>query len=239
MAKADLRVLIVDDESPARDLLRMLCADQRLAVVGEATTGEEAVGLADRLRPDLVLLDIAMPGMGGMAAARQITAALARPAIVFTTAFEGYALAAFDVGAVDYLLKPIVDARFATMLDRVSAARASVAPFEDHIWVPVRSELRRVSLATIERVTAERDYVRLEIDGRSHLLRATMDDMHAKLDSATFVRVHRSTIIRRDLVTGLRHEGGGVWSALSLDGQVVRIGRSYLHTVKALLAASI
>ncbi len=239
MAESDLRVLIVDDEAPARDLLRMLCADQGLTVVGEAKTGEEAVKLADRLRPDLVLLDIAMPGMGGMAAARHIAAAFAPPAIVFTTAFEGYALAAFDVGAVDYLLKPIVDMRFAAMLDRVSAVRASAAPSQDHIWVPVRSELRRVSLATIERVTAERDYVRLQIDGRSHLLRVTMDDMHAKLDSAMFVRVHRSTIIRRDLVIGLRHEGGGVWSALSLEGDPVRIGRSYLDTVRALLAASI
>lgn len=233
MADADLRVLIVDDEAPARELLRMLCADQGVAVVGEATTGEEAVQLADRLRPALVLLDIAMPGIGGMAAARQINAAPAPPAIVFTTAFEGYALAAFDVGAVDYLLKPIVDARFATMLDRVGTARASAAPAEDHIWVPVRSELRRVSLAAIERVTAERDYVRLYIDGRSHLLRATMDDMHAKLDPATFLRLHRSTIVRRDLVTGLRHEGGGVWSAVIASGDAERIGRSYLERVRS------
>lgn len=237
MAEANLRVLIVDDEAPARDLLRMLCSDQGLAVVAEATTGEEAIGLADRLRPDLVLLDIAMPGMGGMAAARQITAALAPPAIVFTTAFEGYALAAFDVGAVDYLLKPIVDARFATMLDRVSAARASAAPADDHIWVPVRSELRRVSLGTIERVTADRDYVRLDIDGRSHLLRATMDEIHAKLDSATFLRIHRSTIVRRDLVTGLRHEGGGVWRAVIASGETERIGRSYLERVRSVLGS--
>ena len=235
MAESELRLLIVDDEAPARDLLRMLCADQGAAVVGEATTGEEAVQLADRLRPDLVLLDNAMPGIGGMAAARQITAALAPPAIVFTTAFEGYALAAFDVGAVDYLLKPIVDARFATMLDRVGAARDSATPAEDHIWVPVRSELRRVSLSAIERVTAERDYVRLEIGGRSHLLRATMDEITAKLDPATFLRIHRSTIIRRDLVTGLHHEGGGVWSAEIAIGYVERIGRSYLERVRAVL----
>ena len=233
MADLDLRVLIVDDEAPARDLLRMLCADQGVAVVGEATTGEEAVQLADRLRPALVLLDIAMPGIGGMAAAGQINATPAPPAIVFTTAFEGYALAAFDVGAVDYLLKPIVDARFATMLERVGTARASAAPAEDHIWVPVRSELRRVSLAAIERVTAERDYVRLEIDGRSHLLRTTMDDMHAKLDPATFLRLHRSTIVRRDLVTGLRHEGGGVWSAVIASGDAERIGRSYFERVRS------
>ena len=223
----------MDDEAPARDLLRLLCADQGLAVVGEATTGEEAVELADRLCPNLVLLDIAMPGMGGMAAARQISAALAPPAIVFTTAFEGYALAAFDVGAVDYLLKPIGDARFETMLDRVGAARTNAAPTEDHIWVPVRSELRRVSLGAIERVTAERDYVRLEINGRSHLLRATMDEMLAKLDPITFLRIHRSTIVRRDQVTGLRHEGGGVWNAMLAGGDTVRVGRSHYERVKS------
>ena len=230
-----MRLLIVDDEGPARDLLRMLCVDQGLAVVGEAATGEEAVLLADRLRPDLVLLDIAMPGMGGMAAAQQIVARPSRPTIVFTTAFEGYALSAFDVGAVDYLLKPIVDARFATMLDRVNAARANPTPTEDHVWVPVRSELRRVSLAAIERVTAERDYVRLELDGRSHLLRATMEEMTAKLDPATFLRIHRSTVVRRDLVTGLRHEGGGVWSAEIATARFERIGRSYLERVRSVL----
>ncbi len=232
MAEAELRVLIVDDEAPARDLLRMLCADHGVSVAGEATTGEEAIRLADRLRPNLVMLDIAMPGMGGMAAARHMTAVFAPPAIVFTTAFEGYALAAFDVGAVDYLLKPIVDARFATMLGRVGTARASATPTPDHIWVPVRSELLRVSLGAIERVTAERDYVRLKIDGRSHLLRATMDDMLAKLDPAAFLRIHRSAIIRRDLVTRLQHEGGGVWSAMMASGDAERIGRSYLERVR-------
>ena len=230
-----MRLLIVDDEEPARDLLRMLCIDQGLAVVGEAATGEEAILLADRLRPDLVLLDIAMPGMGGMAAAQQIVARPSGPTIVFTTAFEGYALSAFNVGAVDYLLKPIVDARFATMLDRVSAARANATPTEDYVWVPIRSELRRVSLVAIERVIAERDYVRLELDGRSHLLRATMEEMTAKLDPATFLRIHRSTVIRRDLVTGLRHEGGGVWSAEIATGRFDRIGRSYLERVRSVL----
>ena len=235
MADVDLRVLIVDDEAPARDLLRVLCADHGVVVAGEATTGENAVHLVDRLRPNLVLIDISMPGMGGMAAARQITTAPAPPAIVFTTAFEGYALAAFDIGAVDYLLKPIVDVRFATMIDRVGSALTSAASSEDHIWVPVRSELRRLSLAAIERVTAERDYVRLQIDGRSHLLRATMDEITAKLDPATFLRIHRSTIVRRDLVTGLRHEGGGVWSAIIASGNAERIGRSYLERTRLVL----
>ncbi|TPG42611.1 DNA-binding response regulator [Sphingomonas koreensis] len=235
VANANLRVLIVDDETPARDLLRMLCAEQRLTVVGETGTGEDAVALAETLAPDLVLLDIAMPGTGGMAAARQISRGVAPPAIVFTTAFEGYALAAFDVGAVDYLLKPIVDDRFAEMLGRVRLQRGREAPIEDHIWVPVRSELRRIALSAIDRVSAERDYVRLEVDGRSHLLRATMEEIDAKLDPAKFLRIHRSTILRRDVVTALRHDGGGVWSALIASGEAERIGRSYLDRVRSAL----
>ena len=239
MADPRLRLLIVDDESPARDLLRVICAEQAVAVVGEAGTGEAAIELTEQLRPDLVLLDIAMPGMGGMAAARRIAELPYSPAIVFTTAFEGYALTAFDVGAVDYLLKPIVDQRFALMLDRVRAVRqaAGHAPAEEHIWVPMRSQLKRVSLAAIECVTAERDYVNIQVDGRSYLLRATMDVMAGRLDPLKFLRIHR-TLVRKDLITGLHHDGGGVWSAMLSQGERMRIGRSYLDAVRSLLAGA-
>ncbi|WP_458072086.1 LytR/AlgR family response regulator transcription factor [Rhodanobacter sp. BL-MT-08] len=240
MADPRLRLLIVDDESPARDLLRVICAEQAVAVVGEAGMGEAAIELTEQLRPDLVLLDIAMPGMGGMAAARRMVELPYSPAIVFTTAFEGYALTAFDVGAVDYLLKPIVDQRFAVMLDRVRAVRqtAGQAPAEEYIWVPMRSQLKRVLLAAIECVTAERDYVNIEVDGRSYLLRATMDVMAGRLDPLNFVRIHRSAIVRKDLITGLHHDGGGVWSAMLSQGERMRIGRSYLDAVRSLLAGA-
>ncbi|GGI88304.1 DNA-binding response regulator [Polymorphobacter multimanifer] len=233
-----MRLLVVDDEAPARDLLRVICMEHDVTVVGEAETGEAAIVLADRLRPDLVLMDVAMPGMGGMAAAQEIARLPHPPAIAFTTAFVSHALAAFDVGAVDYLLKPIVDARFVVMLGRARAARATTdtTPVDDHIWVPVRSEPKRISLGTIERITAERDYVRIEIDGRSHLLRATMDEIAAKLGSLPFLRIHRSTIVRRDLVTGLRHEGSGVWSAVMANGAPARIGRSYLDPTRSALS---
>ncbi len=240
MADPLLRLLIVDDESPARELLRVICADHAVLVVGEAATGESAVVLAEQLRPDLVLLDISMPGMGGIATARQMADLERPPAIVFTTAFEGHALAAFDVGAVDYLLKPIMDERFAVMLDRQRAARRTAfgASDEDYIWVPVRSQLKRISLAAIERVSAERDYVSIQLEGRSYLLRATMDAMDSKLDSGRFLRIHRSAIVRKDLVTDLRHDGAGVWSAVLLDGETMRIGRSYLVSVRSALASA-
>ena len=122
------------------------------------------------------------------------------------------------------------------MLDRVDTAKSNAAQKEDHIWVSIHSELRRVSLGDIELVTAERDYVRLEIQGRSHLLRATMDEMLTKLNPVNFLRIHRSTIIRSDLVIGLHHEGGGVWSASLAGGKKVRVGRSYYETVRSKLA---
>jgi two-component system response regulator AlgR len=100
--------------------------------------------------------------------------------------------------------------------------------------VPYRSDLRRVDTAAVERVEAERDYVRVHVDGREHLLRATMEQMERRLDPARFLRLHRSTIVRRDLVVGLRHEGSGVWSALLTGGAKIRIGRTYLEAARSL-----
>lgn len=240
MAEPLTRLLIVDDELPARALLRAICTVQAVTVVGEADTGEAAVDLAKQLQPDLVLLDISMPGIGGVAAARLIAGLSQPPAIVFTTAFEGHAVAAFDVGAVDYLLKPIVDERFAVMLERVRHLRraTSVAPAEDYIWVPTRSQLKRISLGDVERVNAEGDYVTIQLHGQSYLLRATMEVMAAKLHPRHFLRIHRSTIVRTNLITDLRNDGGGAWSAMLLHGETMRIGRSYLDSVRHALSTA-
>ena len=236
MAERPLSALIVDDEAPARRLLRLLCADADLAVMGEADCGEAALEILRRTPVSILFLDIVMPGLGGMETARQIVHLPAAPAILFTTAFTSHALTAFDVGAVDYLLKPVEPARFAQALDRARAVLAGRATGgvagQDHLWVSHRGDLLRVELAAIERVEAERDYVRLHVGGRSHLLRETMENISARLPPPLFQRVHRSTIVRRDLTTGLRHEGGGIWSVILADGTTLRIGRSYLDAVR-------
>ena len=237
MADRTLRALIVDDEAPARALLNVMSSENDVHVIGEAETGETAVDLCQNLRSDLVLLDIGMPGIGGMEAARRIAALPAPPAIVFTTAFEGFALAAFDTGAVDYLLKPIEDRRFATMLERVRAVIDGRSSLDDHIWLPIGAGLKRISVEAIDVVSADRDYVQIEVEGRAHILRATMVEMAKKLDRKSFLRVHRSTIVRRDLITGLRHEGSGVWSILVADDRPIRIGRSYLENTREALRA--
>ena len=207
-----------------------------LHVAGEADCGEAALKALGERSVDILFLDIAMPGMGGMEAARRLPRDTRAPAIVFTTALTAHALAAFDVGAVDYLLKPIEPDRLVLALTRartfLAGRGADTTAVEDHLWLSHRGDLMRVDLAAVQRVEAERDYVRLHVEGRSHLLRETMENIAARLPAPLFRRIHRSTIVRRDLIAGLRHEGGGVWSVVLLDGAALRIGRSYLENVR-------
>lgn len=207
-----------------------------LEIAGEADCGEAALEALCKRSVDILFLDIAMPGMGGMEAARRLPRDPKAPAIVFTTAFSVHALAAFDVGAVDYLLKPIEPDRLALALTRaqvfLGGRDAGTMAVEDHLWVSHRGDLVRVDLAAVQRVEAERDYVRLYVEGRSHLLRETMENIADRLPAPLFRRIHRSTIVRRDLITGLRHEGGGVWSVVLPDDATLRIGRSYLKDVR-------
>lgn len=222
--------VIVDDEPPARDLLGLLCAQAGVAVVGEAADGRAALAVLDHVRPDLVFLDIAMPVLDGLAVARRLQGTRA-PAIIFTTAYAAHAVTAFDVGAVDYLLKPIDPDRFALALARARSACVE-ASTSDHIWVPHRSDLVRIDIAMIDRFEAERDYVRIHVGPQSYLLRETMEVIARRLPDILFQRVHRSTILRRNLFRGVRHEGGGVWCVVLKDGQIFRIGRSFNTVVR-------
>lgn len=234
MADLQLTCVLVDDEPPARELLRFLCDEHDVVVIGEAENGQVALNLLEKLKPDFVMLDITMPVMDGMTVARRLFDRARMPAIVFTTAFSQYAVAAFDVAAVDYLLKPIDPARFAVAVERVRRGLAvNIGKPIDYLWVPNRSELLRIEITAIERVEAEKDYVRIHVSGRSYLLRETMDGLQNRLPPHDFVRLHRSTIVRRDLMTGVRHEGSGVWSAIMKDESLQRIGRSYLTDVRA------
>ena len=193
MTKQDgaLRTMIVDDEPLAIERMQVLCAELgQLQVVGTASDGDAAVRLADKLKPDLLLLDMTMPGLDGLGVAR----ALAR--------------------------------------------RGSRKP-GDHrwlqeFWVPHRSELLRIEASQVDRIDAERDYVRLHVGDRSYLLLQTIAGLEAKLDPEEFIRIHRSTILRRDRIRGLRHEGLGVWSVELDNGEALRIGRTYLRKVKAM-----
>ena len=234
-----LRTMIVDDEPLAIERMQVLCAEiDELAVIGTASDGEAALRLADKLKPDLMLLDMTMPGLDGLGVARQLGKRDDPPAVIFVTAHEDFAVEAFDLEAVDYVLKPVAADRLERAIDRAVARREHVqaggGEWLSEFWVPHRSELLRIDAGQVDRIDAERDYVRLHVGERSYLLLQTIAGLEGKLDPSRFLRIHRSTILRRDRIRGLRHEGLGVWSAELDDGEALRIGRTYLRKVKAM-----
>ena len=234
-----LRTLLVDDEPLAIERLTILCADlPQVKLVGTATDGAAGLRLVEALTPDLLILDIAMPGLDGIEAATALARLPERPAVVFVTAFDQYAVAAFDVAAVDYLLKPVSGERLAKAIARVQAQRGTATPppsrWAREFWVPHRSEMIRLAAEDIELIEAERDYMRLHAGGRSFLLHQTITALEARLDPEAFIRIHRSTIVRRDRIARLTHDGLGRWTAVLTDDRTCRVGRSYQKAVRAI-----
>ena len=240
MPDRPLRILLVDDETLALDRLEMLLL--RLGetdVVGRASDGADALDRIAALGPDLVLLDIEMPGLGGLGVAAAIADG-ARPEIVFVTAHDHHAPAAFDVDAADYLLKPVDPDRLARALVRARLRRTArpagpaptTTPGEaaDDLWVPDRSGHRRVPVATIDWIEAARDYVLLHTAERSHMLRITMTDLERRLAGSALVRVHRSAFVRPDRVARIGRTGRSAILVLA-DGTQVQVGPSYLDRI--------
>ncbi|MBS0482692.1 MAG: response regulator transcription factor [Proteobacteria bacterium] len=236
---APLRTLVVDDEPLALERMQHIClALAGVKVIGTAQDGAAALAAIVDLQPDLVLLDMTMPELDGLAVARALRAQGRSPALIFVTAHESFAVEAFDLDAVDYVLKPVTPERLGRAVARAVARRGTgggaSGEWLSEFWVPNRSELLRIAAADVDRIDAERDYVRLHVGARSYLLLQTVSGLEARLDPARFIRLHRSAILRRDRIIGLRHDGLGVWSAELADGGVVRIGRTYLARAKAM-----
>jgi two-component system, LytTR family, response regulator AlgR len=235
-----LRTLIVDDEPLAIERLERLChRSPRLEAVATAASGAEALRIIPQWAPDLLLLDIGMAGLDGLAVARHLQGDHT-PAVVFTTAFDNFAIAAFELAVIDYLLKPVEADRLeiaaARAAQRLQSPREAVSnALANDIWIPHRGEFIRLALANIDRLSAERDYVRLHMPSRSYLLHGTLTGFEKRLEPADFVRLHRSELVRRDAVVGLAHNGGGAWVARLRDGSVVKIGRSYLEAARQAL----
>ena len=248
MVAEPLRVLIVDDEPLAVERLDRLCAPiPGIAVVGSAGDGPQALAQVARLAPDVLLLDIAMPGIDGIHVAETLSRMNSGAMIIYCTAFDHFAVAAFGVAAVDYLLKPVEREPLARALERaadmVRLRSGAAKPHDDKpgeafiesLWVPRGAEMVRVSTSTIDRVDAERDYMALRVGTKRFLLHMTFAELQRRLDPARFVRLHRSTLARRDYIARLRHDGLGIWYACLKDDSEVRIGRTYLSGVKAML----
>ena len=237
-----LRTLIVDDEPLAIERLQILTGQQDgVSLVGTASDGASALRMVDALAPDLVLCDIAMPDLNGLEVAAAIDRLDNPPAVIFVTAFDQYAVAAFDVAAVDYLLKPVSPDRLARALARVREWRAAErAPTQkskwiNEFWVQNRGEMLRVDAGQVDLIEAERDYMRLHVGARSWLIHQTIKSLEARMNPDQFMRIHRSKMIRREGIVGLKHHGDGAWSVDLGEGGVHRIGRTYLHDVKSIM----
>lgn len=236
---SSLRTLIVDDEPLAVERLQVVCSKiDGINVAGTANDGAAALRLIEALEPDLVLLDMTMPVMDGLTVAKKLAEQKNRPAVIFVTAHDSYAVEAFDLDAVDYVLKPVNADRLSRAIERAQSRRGtrleSESEWLEELWIPHKSELLRIETSDVSRIDAERDYVRLYVGDRTYLLLQTIAGLEEKLDPSQFIRIHRSAILRKDFIRGLRHDGLGVWLAELEDGEELRIGRTYLSKVKAM-----
>jgi two-component system response regulator AlgR len=243
MDEVPLKTLVVDDEPLATERLQLLLARVGgVDLVGTASDGESACRMAEALRPDLLLLDIAMPGMDGIDVARELGRTDHRPAVVFVTAFDQFAVSAFDVEAVDYLVKPVDPKRLERALERARAhleQRSGTVPQApaagshlEEFWASDLSGLVRIRAIDIDRVSAERDYMRLHVGNRSWLIHHSMAALEEGLDQAVFVRLHRSAIVRRDFISGFQRNASGRWIARLADGTEQPVGRLYADSVR-------
>jgi two-component system LytT family response regulator len=247
-----LRVLVVDDEPLARQrLLDLLEPDDRVEVIGTAGNGREAVEAIRAREPDLVFLDVQMPGLTGLDVVREIGPE-AMPVTVFVTAFDQHALQAFELAALDYLLKPFEDERFHAALERArdtarlrqvdalqSRLRALLDPepaapppsappadYLERIAVEMRGQIRIVPVATIDYVAADGPYAELHAGDDTFVVREQMQTLEDRLDPSQFFRIHRSTIVRLDRIESLLVAGGGDYAVRLTDGTRLRVSRS-------------
>ncbi len=249
-----LSILVIDDEPLARRrLLRLLGAMPDVEVLGAAGNVQQACDLIAELQPDVILLDIQMPGGTGFDILGKLGSNA--PAVVFVTAFDHYALRAFEAAAVDYVTKPIEANRLRTAIERarvaiaartstervlelnetVHALRQALRKHEAQsadLWIKSRGEFVRIALDRVVRFQAERDYVRIHIEGRSYLHHESLASLERRLDPAEFLRLHRSSIVRRDCIMGLKQAPFAALIALLSDGSEIRVGRTYARHIR-------
>jgi two-component system LytT family response regulator len=256
-----VRVLVVDDEPSARDAIReLLRADSEVTVVGECRNGKEALACLRGGNIDLVFLDVLMPEMDGLAVIEQLDTD--RPAVVFVTAYDRYTLRAFDVHAVDYLVKPFTDERFFAalahakaliacgrtqeMTERLGALleswRGGPAALPAHVRrIPVRRDDRvfLIDVHDVDWIEADGDYAHLHSGKNEYLLRETMARLASTLDPNRFARIHRSIIVNLDRVRELRQLFKGDYTVLLHDGTELKLSRYFKQSLERQLGRAL
>lgn len=234
-----LRVLVADDELPAlEEQAYLLRRDPRVAEVTVAASGEQALRALERGRFDAVFLDIRMPGLDGLDVARIIGRFAHPPDVVFVTAYEDFALDAFELMATDYVLKPVREARLAEAVRRVADRRsATPAPAEpapdEAISVELGGVMRQVNRSDVRYVEAQGDYARLHAHSGAHLVRVSLTELEERWGSAGFVRIHRSYLVALRHVEHVRLESGH-WT-VRVDGVVLAVSRRHATELRDLL----
>ncbi len=248
-----IRCVIVEDELHALERLKLAVGEvEQVEVVGVARHGDKGLDLIRDLKPDLVFLDIALPGLSGIEIAAKLTVA-DPPVIVFVTAFEKFAVEAFRVAAVDYLLKPVDFQQVAQTIDRarqqlisrraedrlsdleslIATLRADQteadkeAGWEHDLWAPHRGGLVRVPIASVEWFQADRDYVRIYSEGGNFLMRERLHALEKRLDPQLFCRVHRSAIVNLNQISRISHRSVGALELIMASGADVPVARPF------------
>jgi len=248
-----MQVLIVDDEKPARDRLGQILADEDgYTVVGEAANGHEALDLTARLHPDIVLLDIRMPGMEGIETAHHLNAMEPAPAVVFTTAYDEYAIDAFEARAIGYVLKPVRRSRLTAALEQASrfarsalseaAAEARLDVQRKHVCARAHGELKLIPVATVACFRADQKYVSVDHDNGQDLIDDSLKSLESEFGDR-FVRIHRSALVAVDRIDRIERNAEGksrvvLRSDSQLDDKELIISRRHVAEVKRRLKES-
>ena len=239
-SRGGIRALVVDDEPLARsNLIVLLRRDPEIELVRECGSGMEAIAEIRGSKPDLVFLDVQMPECDGFDVLEMLGGELP-PAVVFVTAYDQYALRAFEAGALDYLLKPFDDARFDLALGRAKERIAhgrNPPPTLERFAVKSAGQVSFLKVSEIDWIEAADYYSCLHVGARTHLLRRSMVELDEELDQTLFCRIHRSTIVKLDRVRAMKLNESGEYDVLLDDGTKLRLSRRYRKELQSRLSA--
>ena len=241
-AARKIRTVIVDDEPPARrNVALLLRRDSDIEIAGECGSGNEALGAIRELAPDLVFLDVQMPEGDGFDVVEMLGNKLP-PAIIFVTAYDQYALRAFEAGALDYLLKPFDNARFERALarakERIAHSRREPQKIE-RLMIKSAGEMAFVTVSEIDWIEADDYYACLHVGARNHLLRRSLAELELDLQSANFCRIHRSAIVNIDRIRTLKLNADGEYNVVLENGAELRLSRRHRKELQSRLGVRV